>query len=262
MTKRSFAAALGALALTAALYAQDKPGAPAGPRPKTKAEYDALNKMFSATDPDAKIQAGDEVISNFEKTDFKSIVFFNIAQAYLAKKDDVKAIVYGERALEADPKNYQAALLLSQTIAVKVRDNDLDREERLNQAEKYSRQALESIPAAMKPNTQMTDQQWADTKKDLASDAHQYLGIIAMDRKKYDVAVTEFSDAVTGATTPDPAAIVRLAAADNKAGKYDDAIANADKVMAMPNLAPSIKQFAQAEKVRAFSAKQAAAAPK
>jgi hypothetical protein len=53
-----------------------------------------------------------------------------------------------------------------------------------------------------------------------------------------------------------------LAQADNKAGKYDDAIANADKVMAMPNLAPAFKQFAQAEKVRAFQNKQAAAPAK
>ena len=33
-------------------------------------------------------------------------------------------------------------------------------------------------------------------------------------------------------------------------------------VMAIANVAPSIKQFAQAEKVRAFTAKQAAAAKK
>jgi len=260
MTKRTFAAALGVAALATALCAQDKQ--PAGPRPKSKAEYDALNKMFSATDPDSKIAAGEEVIQNFEKTDFKAIVFFTIADAYSKKKDDVKTIVYGERALEVDPKNFQAALLLAQTIAVKVRDNDLDKDERLNQAEKYSKLALDVVPSAPKMNASMTDEQWADAKKDLMADAHQYLGIIAMDRKKYDVAVAEYSEAVNGAHTPDPAAIVRLAQADNKAGKYDDAIANADKVMAMPNLAPAFKQFAQAEKVRAFQNKQAAAPAK
>jgi tetratricopeptide (TPR) repeat protein len=264
MTKRSFAAALGAFALAAALGAQTPPPGkqPEGPRPKTKAEYDALSKMLSATDPDARIQAGDEVISNFEKTEFKSFVFYTIASAYSDKKDDVKTIVYGDRALEADPKNYEAALLLARTIATKVRDNDLDREERLTQAEKYAKQALESIPSAIKMNANMTDEQWADAKKDMTAEAHQWLGVIAMNRKKYDVAVTEYTEAVNGAHTVDPAAIVRLAQADNKLGKYDDAIANTDKVMAMPNVAPAIKQFAQAERVRAFSAKQAAAPAK
>jgi tetratricopeptide (TPR) repeat protein len=251
MTKRSFATALALLALSLDLSAQLKP--------KTKAEYDALNKMFSATTPDDKIAAGEEVIANFEKTEFKSVVFFTIAQAYVAKKDDVKALVYGERALEADPKSFQAALMMAQLIAVKVRENDLDKEERYKDAEKYANQAIANIPAATKPNASLTDAQWEDEKKNLTADAHQYLGIVAMGRKKYDVAVTEFSAAVDGAHDPDPAAIVRLAAAQNKTGKYDEAIANADKVMAIANVAPSIKQFAQAEKVRAFTAKQAAA---
>lgn len=138
MKKKSFAVALALLALSLDLSAQLKP--------KTKGEYDALNKMFSATTPDDRIAAGEEVIANFEKTEFKSVVFFTIAQAYVAKKDDVKAIVYGERALEADPKNYQADLMLAQLIAVKVRDNDLDKDERFKDAEKYANDALANIP--------------------------------------------------------------------------------------------------------------------
>jgi tetratricopeptide (TPR) repeat protein len=258
MTKRSFAFTLSAFALAvglcAGLYAQDKQ--PPGPKPKTKAEFDALNAMFGATDPDARIKAGEDVIANFANTEFKSIVFFTIADAYGKKNDDVKMIVYGERALEADPNNFQASLLLSQGIARKVRDNDLDKDERLNQAEKYANQALASISSAQKMNAQMTDEQWADAKKDLTADAHQALGMVAMGRKKYDVAVTEYKAAVDGAHTPDPVAMVRLAQADNKAGKSDDAIAMADKVMAIPDVNPSVKQFAQAEKVRALQAKQ------
>ncbi len=259
MTKRSILAALGAMALASGMFAQDKPAA--GPRPKTKAEYDALSKMLAATDPDTRIAAGEDVITNFEKTEFKSFVFYNIAEAYVTKKDDVKAIVYGERALEADPKNFDASLLLARTIASKVRDTDLDRDERLATAEKYSKQALENIPTAAKLNANMTDEQWADAKKDLMAEAHQWLGVIAMDRKQYDVAVTEYGEAVNGAHTPDPAAMVRLAQAYNKVKKYDEAIALTEKVMAIPNLNPTIKQFAQAERVRAFTAKQAAAPP-
>jgi tetratricopeptide (TPR) repeat protein len=260
MTKRFFLAALGVLTLAGMTFAQDKQAA--GPRPKSKAEYDALSKMLSATDPDSKIAAGEEVITNFEKTEFKSFVFYSIAEAYNAKKDDVKAIVYGERALEADPKSYEAALLLARTIASKVRDNDLDRDERLNQAEKYAKQAMESIPGAVKMNANMTDAQWDDAKKDLMAEGHQWLGVVAFNRKKFDVAVAELTMAVNDAHAPDPAAMVRLAQADNKAGKFDDAIAMADKVMALPNLQPVFKQFAQAERVRAFGAKAAAAPAK
>jgi tetratricopeptide (TPR) repeat protein len=245
--KRPIAATLAALAIAASASAQK----PQGPQ-----EYEALKAVFEATTPDAKIAAGDNVLTNFTKTEFKSIILFMMAEAYGQKNDDAKMIVYAERALEADPKNFQASLLLANGIARKIRDNDLDKDERLKQAEKYANDALAAIPSAPKMNAQMTDEQFAELKKEYVADAHQALGMVAMVRKKNDDAVTELKAAVEGPANPDPAAMVRLTQALNKGGKYDEAIAMADKVMAIPNVNPAFKQFAQAEKVRALQAKQ------
>jgi hypothetical protein len=41
----------------------------------------------------------------------------------------------------------------------------------------------------------------------------------------------------------------------NEAKRYDDAIAVLDKVMAMTDVDPRVRQFAQAERVRAMQAK-------
>lgn len=246
--KRPIAAILAAIAIAATATAQ---------KPKGPKEMEALNAVFSATTPDARIAAGDNVITNFAATEFKSIVLFMMAEAYGQKNDDAKMIVYGERAVEADPKNYQASLLLAQGIARKIRDTDLDKDERLKQAEKYANDALASIPAATKANPQITDEQWAEMKKEYVADAHQALGMVATVRKKNDEALSEFKMAVEGPANPDPAAMVRYAQILNKLGKPDEAIVIADKVMAIPNLNPAYKQFAQAEKVRAFQAKQA-----
>ena len=60
---------------------------------------------------------------------------------------------------------------------------------------------------------------------------------------------------------PDPGTEVRLASAYNKAGKFDEAIALCDKLMAQPDLHPTIRQYAQAERARAFQAKGGAAPP-
>jgi hypothetical protein len=54
---------------------------------------------------------------------------------------------------------------------------------------------------------------------------------------------------------PDPSTEVRLASVYNKAGKYDDAIALCDKLMAQADLHPTIRQYAQAERARAVQAK-------
>ena len=55
--------------------------------------------------------------------------------------------------------------------------------------------------------------------------------------------------------------MVRLASAYSLSGKHDDAIAQLDKVLAIPDVHPQIKQVAQAEKVRAVQAKGGAAKP-
>ena len=63
------------------------------------------------------------------------------------------------------------------------------------------------------------------------------------------------------ADAPDPVTMVRLAAVYDQTNKPDDALALLDKVMAMQDLHPSIKQYAQAEKVRATQLKSGGAKP-
>jgi tetratricopeptide (TPR) repeat protein len=231
------------------------------PQPKSQKEVEALQAMFNAQDPDTRIKAAEDLLAKFSDTEFKSIALYFEAASYEQKGDFDKVVIYGERTLEADPKNYQAMLLLARQIAVHTREHDLDKEEKLNKADKYAKSALDTVKDAPKPNPQMTDQQWDEAKKDLTAQAHEAQGLSAMVRKKYDVAVNEFKFAVDNSATPDPATMVRLGAAYNLSGKPDDAVAILDKVMALPNLHPSIRQFAQAERVRAVQAKNGGKAP-
>ena len=53
----------------------------------------------------------------------------------------------------------------------------------------------------------------------------------AYQHKQYDAAIAEFKSSVDSAATPEPATIVRLANAYNEAGKYDLALATADRAV-------------------------------
>jgi tetratricopeptide (TPR) repeat protein len=152
-------------------------------------------------------------------------------------------------------------LMLAGGIAKRARENDLDLTEKLTRSDNYAKSALEALKDAQKPNPQIPDADWEASKKDYVSQAHEAYALAAMLRKKYDVAIAEFKEAVDGAGTPDPATMVRLGQAYNQAGKHDDAIAILDKVMAGANVHPQIKQFAQAERVRAIQAKNGPAKP-
>jgi tetratricopeptide (TPR) repeat protein len=227
----------------------------AQPKPKTQKEAQDFNAIQQASTVDARIAAADQFVTNHPTSQLKSLALYLAADAAERKNDGAKAIAYAETSLEADPKNYQSMLLISGELARSTRENDLDKEEKLSRAEKFANDAVPAINAAPKPNPQLSDDQWAGYKKDDVAQAHTDLGMVALVRKKYDVAVTEFKMAVDGAATPDAATMVRLAGAYNQAGKPDEAIAVLDKVMAMSNVNATVKQFATQEKARAEQAK-------
>lgn len=235
--------------------------AQAQPKPKSQAEVTALQAMFAATDPDAQIAAANAVLDKFADTEFKSIALFMMASDYQRKGDFPKAVTYGERSLEADPKNYQAMLVVSSEYAQNTHDTDFDREDKLKQADKYASDAITTLKTAPKPNPNMTDADWDKAKKDMVASADEILGQSAMVRKKPEVAATYFQAAIDGAVNKTPSTYVRLAQADNALGKYDDAIAAAEKGMSAPDAPASVKQFAQAERARAMQGKTGGAKP-
>ncbi len=226
-------------------------------KPPTKPEADAFVAIQTEPDPDKRMKRVDDFIAKFADTALKAFALDMAAEAAEQKGDAVKAIVYSQSALEADPKDFQAMLLISGELARGTRENDLDKEEKLARAEKLANDAIAAVKDAPKTNPQISEEVWANFKKDEVSQGHIDLGMIALARKKMDVAIAEFKLGVDGAATPDPVAMVRLAAAYDQAGKPEDGLGVLEKVLAMPNVNPTIKQFAEGEKKRAEAAKNA-----
>ncbi|MBI3207542.1 MAG: hypothetical protein HYZ37_01410 [Candidatus Solibacter usitatus] len=225
------------------------------PQPKSQKEVDALMAIQNAEDPDKRIAAVENLLLKFADTEFKGFALMAATDAARMKNDYEKILLYGERTLEIDPKSYTAMLAMAAVIAQRTREHDLDREEKLSRAEKLAKQAVDLVKSAPKMNPQIPDDQWALMKKDFDAQGHDALGMVAMSRKKYDVAAAEFRQAADG--SGDPASMVRLGTALNSSAKYDEAIAIFDKVMAMTDIHPAVKQVAQAERVRAIQAKGA-----
>jgi tetratricopeptide (TPR) repeat protein len=221
----------------------------------SKDEANGFNAIIKAQTPDEKIKAADEFVTKFADSQYKGIALYDAAEAADQKGDYQKAIIYGDESLQADPTNFDAKLLVAGEIAQHTRENDLDKADKLAKAEKYTKEALDAIPAATKPQPQIKDDQWEAYKKYATARAHIDLGLIAMAQKKTDVEVTEFKTAVDMMNPPDQVAMARLANAYNELGKSDDALAVLNQLLAMPDLNPAVKNFAQNEKTRAEKAK-------
>ena len=80
------------------------------------------------------------------------------------------------------------------------------------------------------------------------------MGLVALVRKKYDLAFTEFKTAADGAAHAEPAYQVREASALQSGGKNDEAVAICDKIMADQSIHPQIRQVAQAIRATAIKA--------
>jgi len=225
-----------------------------GQKVKSKAEGEAVNAVLTATTPDQRIAAADNLLSKYKDTAFKSIALQMAGESYSQKGDGPNAIVYGDRAIEADPKNFQALLLVSSQLARMTKEFDLDKDEKLKRATKLANDAVAAISTAEKPNPQLTDDQWAGIKKDLTSEAHETLGMIATVDKKWGPAISEYKAAIDVSASPAYTAMVRLISVYNNDKKYDDATALADKLIAA-GAPDNLKKIAQDEKMRAAKGK-------
>jgi tetratricopeptide (TPR) repeat protein len=236
---------------------QQKQGGGMVPNAKSQGESQAVIALFQAqqqNNADAVLKAAEELLTKYADTAYKEAALTMEAMAYQQKGDADKATIMYERLLEANPKSFQATLSLGQILVSRTRENDLDREEKLTKATKYLNDTIETLKTAPKPNPNVTDPQWEEAKKSYTAEAHNYLGMAALTRKKYDVAATEFKTAVD--LTPEPAYQVREAMALQNSGKNDEALAIVDKLLADPSLHPSIKTVALQVKSAASAGKK------
>jgi tetratricopeptide (TPR) repeat protein len=232
---------------------------------KSKSELEAWNALVqAASDPDKAIAAAEDLITKYADSDFTVTALDIEADAYQRKGDFPKMVVYAERVLEVNPQDSQALLMLAKYYATHTRENDLDREEKLDKAEKYANLVIEVAKTLPRPSAQFSDEQWIAARKDTAAEAYNAIGQANLVRKKFDAAAAGFKSAVDAASVPEPAYMVRLALALKDGGKYDEAIAWCDKAAAVPNVHPQVKAVAtqiKAQAVKAAAAKAPVAPP-
>jgi TolA-binding protein len=228
---------------------------PAPKSPEEAAAFGEVTKALQSGDNNARIKACDDFQQKYPNSELRPLALYFMTLIYQGQNDYAKTVTYGEATLKADPANYQVMLVLANTIAARTRETDLDKEEKLAKADKYANDAVETLKTAPRPNPSISDADWEEGKKELTANAHVALGMSALVRGKTDAAIDHFKTSITMAPPGDPITMVRLGNALSRVGKYDEAIATLDKVIAAAQIPPNVKQIAEKEREAAVKAK-------
>ena len=219
-------------------------------KPKSQKEVQALQKVQAdaqAGNSDQEIQDINAVLENFADTEYKPMLLNMAMDAAQRKGDYAQTLAFGDQVIQADPNDVTARITLAETIASHARDTDLDKDQSVKKIQDYANKGLDLLKTTTTPPAGIPADKWPDVKKQLTSQADDALGQAAALQKKYPDAITNYKAALDSQPTNSVAG-ARLAKAyvDNK--QYDDAIATADKVLAMPDVPAPVKTFAQQQK--------------
>jgi tetratricopeptide (TPR) repeat protein len=188
---------------------QNPPAQPAQPEnaapPVNKEEEDAYKAFFEAKGSDTQgvIKLGEDFLKKFAESRYREGVYSKLANAYLSAGEEEKMFAAGQKALELNPNNVDVLALMAYVLPRRVNPDALDKDQRLDKSERYSKQAITLVESMPKPAT-LSDEDFAKAKNDKLSMCHSGLGFVYFHRQKFADSATEFEQATKLAAQPEP----------------------------------------------------------
>lgn len=158
---------------------------------KDRAEYDLYDAITKDQNPQSRLEKLNQWKEKYPSTDFIDLRQQAFLTTYAALGKVQEALNTAKEILARDPKDftglYYTALLTPQLVAVNIKPSD----DQLSAAESAAR----AILAGAKP-ANVSDADWQKAKTDVEAIAHKTLGWVAMQRKQWDQAETEFKSSL------------------------------------------------------------------
>ena len=207
--------------------------APAGKRPpqaKTQPEFDAYQAAIkNANDPAAMEKSSDDFAAKFPESELRVLLYRATMHGYQNINNAEKMAAMAEKVLTIDPDDPEALVGAAEVIAERTRDTDLDKDQRLAEAQKDAQRALQTIDTDVAIPAGTPQDRIDAYKGFLRSSAYSILGTIAFNQKNYPEAESQFRKSIdVFPSQPDPVVVLRLAIALDNQGKYPDALKEAN----------------------------------
>ena len=204
--------------------AQPTPAQPAAPpvNPEEEAAYKAFFDL-KETEVDLKIQRGEEFLKKFPESRYRDSVYSTLLSAYVWVQQPDKVLATGEKALQLNPDNLTVLATMGRVLPRLTRSADLDAEQKLEKAEKYSKHAIELLGNIQKPDN-LTEEDFTKAKNEMLAMCHSGLGFTYIHRQRYPDSVTALEQATTLIPDADPSDFFLLGVAYQETKRFSDAV--------------------------------------
>jgi tetratricopeptide (TPR) repeat protein len=227
--------------------------APQGKRPpqaKTQPEFDAYKAAAALTDPAPLEKAADDFAGKFPDSELRPVLYKAAMHAYQQTNNADKMMDMARKVLSFDADDPEALLGVSQVLAERTHETDLDKDQRLAEAKKDAERALLTIDTNV-PSTGYPPEQLNAFKGFMRSEAYAILGTLAFNAKAWPEAEADLRKSIDAFPQQvDPIAVFRLAVTLDMQNRIPEALKYANQAVELTKEDTAAGKAARDEKDR------------
>jgi tetratricopeptide (TPR) repeat protein len=225
------------------------------PQLKTKPEQDAYNSAAAIADAAALEKAADDFAAKFPDSEVRILLYRNAMRMYQNANNTEKTEAMGRKVLALDGDDPEALVTVSEVIAERTRDSDLDKDQRYDEAIKMAQKATQTVDTDISVPAGTPQEKVDAYKAGLRSQAFSTIGTIDFKKESYAAAEDILQKSIDAyPQDPDPIVVLRLAIALDKQQKYPEALKVANRAVELTQdnarMPAQVKTMAKQERDR------------
>jgi tetratricopeptide (TPR) repeat protein len=214
---------------------------PPGKRPpkvNSQEEYNAYKAAVGAADAAAAEKAAEDFATKYPQSELRPLVYKAVMQRYQQANSGDKMIEMAKKVLAIDPDDPEALVSVAQVEAEQVKDDSLDKDQRLAQARKDAERALVTVDTDV-PTSGYPEEQLKNYKNFIRSQAYFVIGTAAFKASNWPDAETNLRKSIDALPQqPDVIAVYRLALALDFQNKIPEALKAAEQAVELTKDSP------------------------
>jgi len=227
------------------------PQAKRPPQAKTTPEYEAYNSAVALTDAAAAEKAADDFATKFPDSELRVMLYKSAMRAYQRAGNSDKIIEMGRKGLALDGDDPELLVTVAGELAEKTHDTDLDKDQRLDEANKMAQKAIQTVDTDISIPPGTPQDQIDAYKGQLRSFAYSIIGTLEFKKDNFPAAETDLRKSIDAyPSQPDPVVVLRLAITLDRQGKYPDALKEANHAVDLTQDTSGAGKLARQERDR------------